>query len=190
MKKRMLLGCTAVIAIFAGVCEVNGQATLSDSLRIVGRGALADRTYFNSIVEGSNDFDNPNPIGNGIDQIYLPVPAGTAAPSTVTLLEQVTGGISDALVLTIIPAPIRPTEDSLIFTFTSGTNAASNGTTVTEQAGEFEITRQVFPSFVAGQEPYRVFVFSDVDNIPEPATLGLFAVGATLIFAGKRRRID
>jgi hypothetical protein len=185
MKRSLWVVCGMMVAVSAAG---EARAALSDTLRIQGQGAFADRQYFNSIVEAPNEgVELPNPIGNGIDQIYLPAPAGVYNPTLLTIIDPAFDILSDSLRLEIIRHPIRPTEDSLIFTFTSGSNAATDGTKVTETGVEQEVTALIFPGVAPANAPYRVYFMSDVEAMPEPAALISMAVGAATLLIGAGR---
>jgi hypothetical protein len=187
MKRHLWLNF-GMIAVLACAGQTHAAVLLSDTLRIQGQGAFADRQYFNSIVEAPNEgTELPNPIGNGIDQIYLPAPAGQFNPTLITILDP-SGALSDSLRLEIIRTPIRTTEDSLLFTFTSGANAATGAVQVTETGVEQEVTALVFPGVALANAPYRVYFMSDVERAPEPAALTIMALGATLLVSGSRCR--
>jgi hypothetical protein len=184
---------TWVSLMAAGLSLLGGigraSALPSDELVIMERGGVVDQIR---IPEG-------NPSGQGFesgehfffefpnlafDARFRAVQIGFTEPGTTTLSDTVVieGMTQSGSILAVVGA--ASDVDGVAFL---PPNPLPISTTIPETGQPQNLTRLLFPGFVAGQEPARIFFRSDV---PEPRALAVLASGLAALAAlawGRRR---
>jgi len=143
-----------------------GAASISDRLRIVDQkgGVQFDKSTNETVPEFSI-----TTAGTA-----LLVPTGTVVSQSITL-QEADKSWSDIIRMTVIPIGAN---DNLLFQLISdsGTTGlpASEGLILQEMNGEQEYTKEIFGVANAANAPFRIFVTSDLDTVPEPSSLAMF----------------
>jgi hypothetical protein len=178
------------LALVAGSGSATAASIFSDRLVIIENGATVDdQTILEGQVGPGNNFED-------VQHFFFELPNLAFDPRfqavQIGLLDPVTGALSDTVVMEGVTASgsfiaiaglISDLETPLV-----SPNPLPITTRIAETGGLQDVTRLVFPNFAAGQEPATVLVQSDIEVVPEPATLLLIAIGGTGLLGYGRRK--
>ncbi|MEX0775412.1 MAG: PEP-CTERM sorting domain-containing protein [Phycisphaeraceae bacterium] len=70
-----------------------------------------------------------------------------------------------------------------------GSGKIMKWTAVSPVSGELVLTGAAVSTFIAGQIPYSVIRLTEIAPVPEPATIGLLAIGGAMMLPRRRRNV-